>query len=209
MYHDRTLNKPISGWSAAEDAFVRKLAAEGLSAGEISKEMRGAKTRCAVIGYCRRAGIKFARSPNGSATRSTGWLERRAQARREAQVEREERAHAAAQARANAMLLEREALQRLAADDAAARSAAAREKLRGDTSREGRPITDLGAKDCRYAVTGFYARPHRFCAEPVMGEGRAYCREHWLRTLSPEIRDKAVSAEARNAHSKRLSGQRF
>lgn len=186
MYHDRKLI-PQTVWTKEQDATLVEMAAAGHSASEISRALGGQKTRSAVIGRATRRGIKLGQG--------LAWVRKRDAARVKV-----------APAPPRAKVAPKPAAAPVASPVAVPEPAPAPVHVH---TREGKPLLSLGACDCRWPLGGPYERARRFCAEPAMGGGRPYCREHWLASLSRDAKDSAIAAEARAAHRRRTAGVRF
>lgn len=209
MYHDRKALYPANTrWTAEDDAMLRELAARGMSAGHMVGYFSGRRTRNAIIGRIHRLKIALGRPAPTAADRERRLAQKREEMAR-ARLIREDRARAAriaAGKASRANVAPKPAAAPVARPVALPEPAPAPVRVH---AREGKPLMALKAGECRWGVTPHFARSHRFCAEPVMGEGRPYCREHWLLSLNRDVRDKAIIAEARAAHRRRTAGQVF
>jgi len=207
MYHDRKALYPANArWTAEDDAMLRELAARGMSAGHMVGYFGGRRTRNAIIGRMHRLKIALGRPAPTAADRERR-LAQKHEEMAHARIIREDALRAAILKRLD---IAAEALAPKPATAPVAPPVALPVFTQPPVhARKGKPLMALRSGECRWGITPHFARSHRFCAEPVMAAGRPYCREHWLVSLSPEIRDKAVSAEARAAHCKRTAGMRF
>lgn len=186
MYHDRKALYPANTrWTAEDDAMLRELAARGMSAGHMVGYFGGRRTRNAIIGRMHRLKIALGRPAPTAADRERRLAQKREEMAR-ARVIREDRARAAR------IALGKASRARVAPKPAAAPVSppvALPEHAPAFVHvhvREGKPLMALKPGECRWGVTPHFARSHRFCAEPVMGEGRPYCREHWRMSMASD-----------------------
>ena len=199
MYHDRKALYPANArWTAEDDAMLRELAARGMSAGHMVGYFGGRRTRNAIIGRMHRLKIALGRPAPTAADRERRLAQKREEMAR-ARIIREDALRAAriaAGKAARARVAPKPAEAPVAPPVAFPEPAPALVHVH---ARKGKPLLALRLGECRWGVTPHFARSHRFCAEPVMAEGRPYCREHWLAAMPEENRPRAIAFEARAA----------
>lgn len=168
-------------WCHNEEADLKRLWGEGKSAAEIMRTLnanyRRARSRSAVIGKAHRLGLDARRTPSRpvpirlAAERTLSEKRRNAG---EAGAIKTRRAGKPAPASFRFGANPTEPTPERAAGLGKDRIRNPR-LLPGQTPEGGKTITEMGARECRYALTA--DAPHRFCGRPTT-HGKSYCPAH-------------------------------
>ena len=137
----------VKGWNEADRATVKRMADKGYSSRQISEHL-GNKSRAAVIALCRRQGWRL----YGTAQRDG--VDPPLKPVLNAQPKRKQ-----------------------AAKKPAAHPKVYIPKERPYTPGTGASLLQLGAHDCKFPITPFGDRDHRFCGAP-QAEDSVYCQRH-------------------------------
>lgn len=144
----------IEWGTQAGDQKLAELAAQGLSASQISQRIKGAPARGGVLKKAQRLGIKLLQTPGGN--RGGGRPPKGGHAKTERAIRLRQEIRQTSQEH---FFWER--------PDAFA-------PLPGTTPTK---LLDLRSGDCRYPVDGMHGRDHLFCGEPC-AEEQSYCPAH-------------------------------